>query len=521
LPPLEDSDDNFELANWLTEEILRGDQISDHGEVLSYVQIPEVTPSPPKRRYSPLHIEVPLTPPTTSLHKRVKISEIANMMPSSPCVTRFPSEQRVDDQLETLQSVLKPMANKFLMGLQQEQLQAQDELRIPVPIMDFSPAKTGQLQNVEWLENVEDFMGSFAGKMWEVSKIKELTDIGWKVWHGDISMFLQESLSDDVEDGSEIDILLNSIESKDIDNKSSIIEGPINKNRDDDIEILEDIQRVPKNDLSSLVKRRKQVLDEKSKTNLELRVSSGISNQLSSFLLLQNQTIKSKDSSSVAKIQASCPIVDETYVIPVPTIDTSKLVPYQFIVSTTMLEHRALYRVIRSIYKNAVFVERDFIQNDILPSMGHNGIDYSQSLLPSSTDHLEEADIIVSPTTGMIITSLQKVRHRPLPGAQENASTLRTRIAKLAKKYDVLLVVVNTGNIILSTADNKAMASLAAFGQTLSTAQMVSVQDAGNDLEMATWIVCLLERYSFVESLCNDGKTNLLLFEKESLVGGY
>ncbi|KAF2708876.1 hypothetical protein K504DRAFT_482355 [Pleomassaria siparia CBS 279.74] len=94
-----------------------------------------------------------------------------------------------------------------------------------------------------------------------------------------------------------------------------------------------------------------------------------------------------------------------------------------FVISSTLFQQRSLSRNIEKLYPDAGFIERDF--NSPL-SIG------------------QEADLTLSPSTGLIFTLLQIVKQRPLPG-QRDHSPLIERVSKLQYRYERLVVLISEG----------------------------------------------------------------------------
>ena len=67
---------------------------------------------------------------------------------------------------------------------------------------------------------------------------------------------------------------------------------------------------------------------------------------------------------------------------------------------------------------------------------------YRDYALPYSPT--DEADIILSPSTGLILTTLQQIKQRPLPG-QPNRFPVKERMQALQLRYERLVVVVGEG----------------------------------------------------------------------------
>ncbi|CAI6275757.1 unnamed protein product [Periconia digitata] len=94
-----------------------------------------------------------------------------------------------------------------------------------------------------------------------------------------------------------------------------------------------------------------------------------------------------------------------------------------FVLSASLLKQRHISKLIERLYPNADFISRDFD-------------------LPYVT--AEEADMILSPSTGLIITTLQEIKQRALPGQPEN-SKIKMRIEELQSRYERLVVLIGEG----------------------------------------------------------------------------
>jgi hypothetical protein len=101
----------------------------------------------------------------------------------------------------------------------------------------------------------------------------------------------------------------------------------------------------------------------------------------------------------------------------------SNLAPCSFILSSTFIQQRRLLKHIEQLYPAAEMVYRDYT-------------------LPYST--AKEAEILLSPSTGLIFTTLQQVKQRALPG-QPDRSPVKERMLMLQARYERLVVVVSEG----------------------------------------------------------------------------
>jgi hypothetical protein len=100
-----------------------------------------------------------------------------------------------------------------------------------------------------------------------------------------------------------------------------------------------------------------------------------------------------------------------------------ELPPCSFIISSTLLQQRSLTREVQTIYQAAELMERDF-------SLPHS---------PA-----QEADLLLSPSTGLIFTTLQQIKQKALPGRPDK-SPVKERIARLQARYERLIVLVSEG----------------------------------------------------------------------------
>jgi hypothetical protein len=101
----------------------------------------------------------------------------------------------------------------------------------------------------------------------------------------------------------------------------------------------------------------------------------------------------------------------------------NNLAPCSFILSSTFLQQRGLLKQIEQLYPAAEMVYRDY-------SLPHSAA--------------KEADILLSPSTGLIFTTLQQVKQRALPG-QPDRSPWKERMFALQSRYERLVVVVSEG----------------------------------------------------------------------------
>ncbi|KAK1543964.1 hypothetical protein CPAR01_04597 [Colletotrichum paranaense] len=181
---------------------------------------------------------------------------------------------------------------------------------------------------------------------------------------------------------------------------------------------------------------------------------------------------------------------------PVPSIEHTNS-PSRIIISTAL--PRGIISALQANLSGIDLVDRDFSR--------HNKRVWSPRSVetvvkPSPLSY--EADIIPSPTTGIIITTILKVRQKPLPGSQTQLSQLRGRVARVAPLYEQLTILVSEDNPLaehigpLSAADAASYASFVAFACSLSNSSGCTIDVvyvAGGQKTLAHWTCGLVSTH--------------------------
>lgn len=184
-----------------------------------------------------------------------------------------------------------------------------------------------------------------------------------------------------------------------------------------------------------------------------------------------------------------------------------------FVISTSLFLNRTLARRIQQLYPTAEMIERDFSLH-----LTNRGKQFSENVegVSSCNTMADEADIILSPSTGLILTTLQKIKQRPLPG-QVARSAIRERIRRAAPRYERLLIIVNhdtsasstnnVGNTAAGGLDQRDCEVLAEFTVFCSATNddCRAFLVAGMEETLAQWIVSLMIKYGL-----NDSNVKLL-----------
>ena len=208
--------------------------------------------------------------------------------------------------------------------------------------------------------------------------------------------------------------------------------------------------------------------------------------------------------------------IAQAFPIPQMSIPTT---PRHFVVSTTLLRHRKLCRRIQQLFPSADFIERDF---NLYTHPARPPPSSRTNNPPPLPSHLadtmaDEADVILSPSTGLIYTTLQEIKQQSLPG-QAARSPIRDRITRTAPRYERLLVLISEGSSLtgptqtmgeLNTNDCTALIELMGFCANLDEDIQVLFVGGGEE-QLAQWIVGMMAEHSVADS-------GLRLLQEETL----
>jgi hypothetical protein len=178
----------------------------------------------------------------------------------------------------------------------------------------------------------------------------------------------------------------------------------------------------------------------------------------------------------------------------------ANLAPCSFIFSSTFLQKRALMKQVEQLYPGADIVYRDYDR-------------------PQSSK--KEADILLSPSTGLIYTTLQQIKQRPLPG-QPDRSPVKERMLALQMRYERLLVLISDGlSAEMETygtsrpddaRDTEALAQFTAFAQQLE-GEILVLHVRGGEKALAHAIVIEMGKYGLPHGSRDIGDVKPLAIE--------
>jgi hypothetical protein len=173
------------------------------------------------------------------------------------------------------------------------------------------------------------------------------------------------------------------------------------------------------------------------------------------------------------------------------------LPPSSFIVSSSLLQRRPFLKQIEALNPKAELIYRDYN-------------------LPHSA--APEADIILSPSTGILLTTLQQIKQAPLPG-QFARSPVKERIAALQERYERLVVLVSEGLREDSgfarpedARDKDTLRDLEVFAATLEGEVLIAFVRGGEQM-LARGVVERMAEYGLPHGGQDIGDINLFAAE--------
>ncbi|KAI9801823.1 MAG: hypothetical protein M1825_003196 [Sarcosagium campestre] len=256
----------------------------------------------------------------------------------------------------------------------------------------------------------------------------------------------------------------------------------------------------PREDLSTLVRRKKRLLDESTLANSKVKhprvdtaettefsildSSFSATESIDAFIATRGNKIQKRTAkqssyfstptkSKTAGVPTSfrnpnpvtCPAAmqkiafsstPDTPSLPMPRSPRRDLPRRAFIVSSTLWTQCSILRRLRVVYPAAELIERDFSSRAMIgsqwPTSSRRDIAMPSPSVAAAMAINPEADLLLSPSTGLICTTLQKIKQRALPGQKEKTTALRERIMQVHVRYERLVVLVSEGLISTSSS---------------------------------------------------------------------
>lgn len=455
-----------------------------------------------------------------------------------------------DDDLE---NQLKEMEDNTIKSIEQEQLVAVDAVaRVPIPVMDFS------IPEPEWTRLRNDAKAIFK---WIQARNEQLFKApSWPVYRASESKLVWNPLSlgaspaigiENMEDGRPLvqmllkppgkNEFLTSLDFVQQRNRPVVFED---QDGDEEIELQLTSRRNPGNDLLDTVKKRtmdseafvpakKPRLAEKpppapkseyANRTLLAGDSPGASAKLLANFMEVNAPKKKPltHSKYFASQKSATPTPSMPMSIPKDTHPSGAFTKAMDVLGaqrpartqeapcppinppgfplTVFISIKIPHRMIRGLERllpELTLFERDHDAHNT--SVWRQG---SVARTESIPDLANDADITVSPTTGLIITSMIRIRQKPRAGT--NRSMVQTRVEKASIRYERLIVLIGGeggGNDTLndiSSSDSAALIELQGFVSGLDCHIQVHYV-GGGDKTLANWVAYYICRYSLTE----------------------
>lgn len=220
---------------------------------------------------------------------------------------------------------------------------------------------------------------------------------------------------------------------------------------------------------------------------------------LSGFMLMQGVVDITPKDVLVAKESEANDENTSPYAIPIlprarikvsaPHVTTSKLM-LPIVVSSAVMVGRSLLKKLQQRLPTLSLVERESTSTN------------SKQVEPSP---IREADLTLSPCTGLMFTTLQKLKQKPLPGQESCFVGVRDQVAQVAPRYERLIILLSEGSRCTEEAqvsirtlderDSTAITDLIGFFSRLDTEVQVCYIPGGED-ELVEWIAAAVTRYA-------------------------
>jgi len=523
-----------------TSTLINSDDIGDIYSPLKDLKEPPILPSFKRQRIEDLKVDGPLTPPMMEQpppwqRKKVSFQEaLVEIIPDLPSPIPYPEETLVEDIDHFFEEDIRQIAEQAERRLEQEQLQEADTTqRVKVPVMDFSrplaPWKASThlgTNSSDRKERLLQMKKEHLGKsFWPLSGEVERS-LRWAPFPTSLA---KVAVQEDMEGDDTIAALISQPECIDHTTLVWKLDGlRVFDENESDTDAIE-CGHFPENvDFQSLLRKRK--LDLIEEANLSKRSSSNTVGRsegtvpepsgkeadlpfsaveaIEDFMsirsgegkrkrLMESTYFSANNGASGSGAPAAEPLATTetpiTHQKPVRAIHQAHpphplpelVIPKDrrsFIITSSFLADRSLFRLIQSLYPTADFIERDFTLHATPAPTVPLGPPPRHS---TATALAYEADILLAPFTGLITTTLQKIAQRPLPGST-SLSPIFSRILHSAPRYEALFILVTDGRPSASTNTGLSSAATQSNFASPSLAPLLSLQAFLSTLPLAT-----------------------------------
>ncbi|KAF8248237.1 hypothetical protein K440DRAFT_660929 [Wilcoxina mikolae CBS 423.85] len=499
-------------------------------------------PSPFQLHLLPLvnKLEVPLVPLLPTTAKSVQ----CGLIPATDNYS-FPQWETCRDE-STDNTILKGLARadaeQLRLQLAQEQLHHADAIRVKVPVVKLSWNSTnegqGKMSSFSTLSKLRQQL-----KSEEITKLVQRMNIDIRLpWIPVTKMYeelpredfscrsLEEFLMSDTDCANAEENVLRVMRILNLDNIDDYDNHDVNdtelenlgmkKTSLEKVALLKKMQdnAKDKNNFDKFLKssRHKPAAGAKNLTMTKKKRSRKsvihytftAANSLNAFMALrdvpsatsQNQT-PTCEANSVHLVSVISTDTSQVTLLPAPK-PRSHFPTASYIVSPILLSRCILFQHIKALYPAARLIERD------VSILTGNGANFSSSTT-TSTSRFTDADLILSPTTGLVVTTLPRLRQRSsLPGENMTftcGANIKKRIMSICGRYERLLVVIQFPSFkITSKCDLEIIAAFLGFVSTISGECIVEsrVIEGGQE-DVAQWVVGMMvmgrHEYNLIE----------------------
>lgn len=171
--------------------------------------------------------------------------------------------------------------------------------------------------------------------------------------------------------------------------------------------------------------------------------------------------------------------------------------------------HRSLLKQIKALYPAADLIEREWTHSE-QQSRNHSG---------ESRNLPDEGDIIASPSTTLVLTTLAKIKQRPLPGQEARHYGVTECVSNVCDLFERVVVLVSSGAAAITSRqlldEHDALAFTGLVGASTSMSAEVQVLNVpGGELELAKWTISMMLRYSMNDDVA---KNTVRLLQEQTL----
>ncbi|KAG6366418.1 hypothetical protein INS49_000595 [Diaporthe citri] len=497
-----------------------------------------------KRHLDDHKLDLPILPNVSPEEQFLPGSEVfgnfvADEMDIENLTTKFVDNFSDDKFGDELASV----ADSTMRNIEQEQLQAADATaRVPVPIMDFSipePEWARLVNNGEaifkWIQCGND--GLFRLPKWPRDSVTESRLVWRPIGSGASTVSTKETIN---AADALIETFVERLESGEVPNSLDFVQKrerlAILEHNSEDDEIETQMEKPKQRTCAALEIRKKRAIDAADNTSSKKpRSSANYAGKNGQSLLLGGSPGASakllsnfmelhapKKKWSVSKYFPS--VKDATDVLPPPPKPSEKpresgepdiaekAESVQHSKSTTRAPYphfkpmstpltifislrapRHLIRALEGLLPGLSLMERDYNKHNT-SVWSPDSVSRTEVVPPLAFD----ADLTLSPSTGVAITSMIMVRQKPRPQSARNG--LQERIEKIALRYDRLIILVGGGGgpddtlREMGSSDAAALTDFQGFASGLQCNILVCYIGGGDDT-LSRWVASLVCRH--------------------------